>query len=381
MINSIKIYNFKCFKDQTIEFNNLTLLAGLNGMGKSTVLQALLLLRQSYQKELLQNTGLLLNGEFVEIGTAEDALYEDASEEKISFTITLSDKTKAIWFFEYDRERDILKRIDAEVENRIFSHCSLFTDDFHYLHADRIVPRTTFDKSEFLVKEHKQLGIHGEYIAHFLECFGKSTIAHPQLAFPSVQSHTLSLQVEAWLNQISPGTRLDITDYTGMDLINLRYSFTRKEGQTAKYRATNVGFGITYTLPIIVALLSSSPDALVLLENPEAHLHPQGQAKIGELIARAASCGIQVVVETHSDHVLNGIRVAVHQGLLKPEKVNLHFFQRAKEPNKINSEIISPKIDQDGRLDQWPDGFFDEWDKSLDILLAPNTSWENKGKD
>jgi predicted ATPase len=141
----------------------------------------------------------------------------------------------------------------------------------------------------------------------------------------------------------------------------------------AQYRSTNVGFGITYVLPVIVALLSSSPGALVLLENPEAHLHPQGQAKVGELIARAASRGIQVVVETHSDHVLNGILIAVHAGILKPEEVNLHFFQRTNKPDDMSSEIISPKVNRDGRLDQWPDGFFDEWDKSLERLLEPSS--------
>ncbi|MCK5523174.1 MAG: DUF3696 domain-containing protein [Thiomargarita sp.] len=191
------------------------------------------------------------------------------------------------------------------------------------------------------------------------------------MAFPGVKSQTLNLQVEAWLNQISPGIRLNLTDNHRMDLINLQYSFPKQ--RKAQYRATNVGFGITFVLPVIVALLSSSPGALVLLENPEAHLHPQGQAKMGELIARAASCGIQVVVETHSDHVLNGIRIAVHAGLLKPEEVNLHFFQRSNKPDDMGSEIISPKVNRDGRLDQWPDGFFDEWDKSLERLLEPSS--------
>ncbi len=114
--------------------------------------------------------------------------------------------------------------------------------------------------------------------------------------------------------------------------------------------------------------------ALVLLENPEAHLHPRGQAKMGELIARAASCGIQVVVETHSDQVLNGIRLAVHAGILEPQKVQLHFFQPSKKPEDISKPVVSPKIDRNGRIDRWPEGFFDEWDKSLEVLLTPSTA-------
>ena len=90
MIRFIRLENFKCFEKQEIELGALTLLSGLNGMGKSTILQALLLLRQSYQQGLLQKTGLSLNGDLVKIGSAQDALFEDAKEEKIGFEIGMA---------------------------------------------------------------------------------------------------------------------------------------------------------------------------------------------------------------------------------------------------------------------------------------------------
>lgn len=93
--------------------------------------------------------------------------------------------------------------------------------------------------------------------------------------------------MEAWIGEISPGTRIIISSHPEMDLVSLQYSY----GQINHYRPTNTGFGITYMLPIVVALLSSTTDTLILLENPEAHLHPKGQSKIGELLALAASCG------------------------------------------------------------------------------------------
>jgi predicted ATPase len=80
---------------------------------------------------------------------------------------------------------------------------------------------------------------------------------------------------------------------------------------------------------------------------------------------------MQVIVETHSDHVLNGIRLAVHGGQLPPESVALHFFDRNPQRDQTYSEVISPRINRDGRIDQWPEGFFDEWDKSLEALLGP----------
>jgi predicted ATPase len=92
---------------------------------------------------------------------------------------------------------------------------------------------------------------------------------------------------------------------------------------------------------------------------------------MGELLALAASCGVQVVIETHSDHVLNGIRLAVHGGKLNPKDVQLHYFQRKNKKGQAFTDVVSPHIDRNGRIDQWPDGFFDEWDKSLDALLEP----------
>ncbi|WP_338044553.1 AAA family ATPase [Nostoc edaphicum] len=118
-------------------------------------------------------------------------------------------------------------------------------------------------------------------------------------------------------------------------------------------------------------VLASEPDTLILVENPEAHLHPRGQTKMGELLALAASCGVQVVIETHSDHVLNGIRLAVHSGKLEPEDVQLHYFQRQEKQGQIFTEVVSPRIDRNGRIDRWPDGFFDEWEKNLITLLKP----------
>ncbi len=171
------------------------------------------------------------------------------------------------------------------------------------------------------------------------------------------------------MGEISPGTRLRLNAKPDMGLIGLQYFY----GDSNPYRATNVGFGITYTLPIIVAVLASKPGTLILIENPEAHLHPQGQAKIGRLLAIAASCGIQIVIETHSDHVLNGILLAVHSGKVDPEDVQLHFLERklCDRTRQLRTEVLSPRVDRNGRIDFWPNGFFDEWDKSLEALLEP----------
>ncbi len=366
MIHQLHLQNFKRFEDQLLSIGQLTLLSGLNGMGKSSVLQSLLILRQSYQQGLLSKTGLALNGDLVQIGTAQDALFEGALEDKIGFSLTFEDENKANWEFEYDREVDVLNLISLPVASDVYK-ANLFSDDFQYLQAERLGPRTSFQISDFQVRQHRQLGAMGEYTAHFLSVFKDSDIPNPALRHLNGKNLTLRSQVEAWLGEISPGTKIDIVDSPEMDLVRLQYSF----GLSNKYRATNVGFGITYTLPVITAILSARSGALLLIENPEAHLHPRGQARIGHLLAEAAAQGVQIILETHSDHVLNGIRLAVHGGKLQSDAVKLHFFQRRDSPDGTVSEVVSPTMNRRGRIDRWPDGFFDEWDNSLEALLAP----------
>lgn len=293
MIHQLRLQNFKRFEDQSLELDALTLLSGLNGTGKSSVLQSLLLLRQSYQQRLLECTGLALNGDLIHIGTAKDALFEDAKEDEISFTLTFANGIEAKWQFDYNSEADIMGLVSPAVLPEIYQF-SLFNDNFQYLQAERLGPRTSCEMSDFQVRQHHQLGTKGEYVAHFLSIFRDSEIPNSTLNHPQAKSLNLLSQAEAWLGEISPGTRIHIIDSPGMDLVSLQYSF----GLGKEYRATNVGFGITYTLPVITAILAAKPGALLLIENPEAHLHPKGQARIGDLLAQAAANGVQIILET-----------------------------------------------------------------------------------
>ena len=153
-----------------------------------------------------------------------------------------------------------------------------------------------------------------------------------------------------------------------------------RAGHEHEFKPQNVGFGISYVLPVLVALLTSIPEDIVIIENPEAHLHPRGQAEMGNLIARAAAYGVQVFVETHSDHVINGIRVAVKKGIVKPEDVNIAFFERkghdveAEDGTKHKeyyAEVRNIKVDGNGSLSEYPEDFMDEWNNQLMRLMKP----------
>ena len=271
MIKSLRMKNFKCFESETIHCKALTLLSGLNGVGKSSVLQALLLLRQSYQKGSINN--LVLNADLTHLGTAKDILYEFAANEQIGFELSLDNNKSGSWDFRYDKQADVLKlkenNSNTKIDKSVFQ-LSLFKNEFQYLQAERLGPRSSFEISDFRVRQKQQLGTKGEYTAHFLSIFGKELEVSSDLKHKKATSSKLRDQVEAWMSEISPGVRIHLQEYADMDLIDLRYSFKQGKVSSKGYRSTHVGFGITYTLPIITAILSAKPCSLLLLENPEA---------------------------------------------------------------------------------------------------------------
>lgn len=384
MISKIFIQNFKSLENVTIECSNLNVLTGLNGMGKSSVIQSLLLLRQSYERGFLQNEGLTLNGELVMIGTVKDALYEFTSKEEINFSLdfTVDDDTvNKDWFF--IRE---VNDPDSKEEEKKYSRSdfmpfsgkipldidffSLFShNSFKYLNADRWV-KNEYETSDFNVVRNRYLGKHGEYTAHYLNHFG-STPIHKDLLFDDTFINELEIQVCAWLSIISPGTKVTTETINGSDSIKLRYIFEGEKESTSEIKPMNVGFGLTYVLPVLVALLSAKKDDTLIIENPESHIHPKGQSAIGNLIAKVAQLGVQIFVETHSDHIINGILVASKNFEKNSIGIDCNLIRMMHcEKVQFATQIKEIKILAGGKISDQPEDFFDQSDKDLKYLLG-----------
>lgn len=142
MISSLRLINFKPFENQLLEFKPLTLLSGLNSTGKSSVLQSLLLLRQSYLVERLEQY-LTLKGELVDIGTAQDAFCERGKENYIGFEINWENGNKGIWHFEYDLQKQKdnvmkLKNLESVASEGVYTSSLFDIVEFQYLQAERI---------------------------------------------------------------------------------------------------------------------------------------------------------------------------------------------------------------------------------------------------
>ena len=368
MIDGISVRNFKAFQDQTLHLRPLTLLTGLNGSGKSSVLQMLLLLRQSFESGGLITDHLYLNGNYVHLGTAQDIRNESAAEDRIEIGIK-SNQKHLVWKLRFEATSE--RAASAETPKGIDFENGLFGDGFVFLAADRISPQIFYGVPDLESSASRNLGIHGEWTAHFLSVYGEEAIKLKNCAHPGARSFQLRHQVEAWMGEVSPGVQIHLDSQVELDLIGVTFSFVARRDVSRKFRPTNVGFGLTYALPIITAILAAKPGDLIILESPEAHLHPKGQTKLAELLARAVKGGIQILVESHSDHVLNGLRVCIYDRILTPEDVEVLYFRWDNNSEQFGTTVQEIAVDIDGRIAIWPDGFFDEFDKSLEALLRP----------
>ena len=453
MLRRIGLTNFKCFNALDLPCAPLNLLCGLNGMGKSSVIQALLVLRQSFASGELQAGHLVLGGESIDLGAGSDVLFEDAEEEVIRFVLKrdrprqsgesgicpvtgkpagktfagsgTDSKAKSIlnqllagkmdenalggrvadpvafrralsrarkggvnevkkpsrcfdsmvedsWSgtFGYSRAGDQLTAVESErAEKDVlvdWRDVPPFGGHFHYVKAERVGPRKWYPLSEVLARR-GDLGARGEYAWNYLNEHRNDLLPKGDPRRAEASGHSLIDVLDYWLQDVGPGAHLQLEAVPAADTVLAGFTFDRPgDVETRRHRATNVGFGLSYVLPVVLALLAP-PGALCLIENPEAHLHPRGQTKLAELTARAVQAGVQVFVETHSDHFVDGVRIAVRDRLLAPADAALHYFER--RDGRV--AVSSPAIDADGRLSHWPAGFFDQHDENLARLLAP----------
>ena len=332
MIKEITIKGFKSFFDETIRIAPLTVLTGLNSSGKSSIIQAIRILgnvSNGNSNPLLEGHGSIeeLQNQFVKTPFSLEALYDRPN-----------------------GKESIIKYSAEGHGNLTDGYPSLI-----YVSADRFGPQTSIP-----ISSDYKLGERGENVLNCIDHYW-DTLLNPILIHEKSQGETFEFNLGAWLGAISPGVRfkshiLKATD-SSYSLFN-------------DHRAKNVGFGLSYTLPIIVALFLGTieKDTAVLIENPEAHLHPKGQTELARLICLAVESGAQIIVETHSDHLFDGIRIFTkqHKGFAK--KVCLNWFEL--DEDKLTT-VESPELQQDGRLSEWPTGLFDQFGINASELLKP----------
>jgi len=373
MITRISISNFKAFREAEINVNMLNLFTGLNGMGKSSFIQSLLLLRQSDSNIIPEVKGLVLkggDGGIIDLGKGKDVYSIHADSDTIRFEIDEDNYVFLDLAFDYDAESDVLELSKTHTNSyNNPGNSALFSNRFTYLKAERIGPDHNYKANLSAVKQNGFLGYRGENVPLFIALNKTRALKLPSVQHEKASANNLLSNLDAWLNDITPGSHVISTYYNDLDIVKVGYQFDNGKDVTPQFSPVNVGFGFTYTLPILTAVLSAEKGDLLIIENPESHLHPRGQAKLGELFARAANDGVQIIIESHSDHLFNGIRVAVKNKLINNEDVSVFYFERDLRSEEHITEILEPEIEIDGRVKFSPNGFFDEFSKQLSELI------------
>lgn len=376
MLSNLHISGFKCFDTLDLPLGNLTLLAGVNGGGKSSVIQALVLLTQTLEYREWGHR-LLLDGPDLALGSVADVLSQHSGSRDLSFGVTVGSE-RIVWTFRAEDRRALaIDLINVAINGQdmplgdavrwllpaALAENSVAVDTLRrlsWITAERSGPRELLPLKD--ADGHQRVGHRGELAAGLLY-WREADAVEPALCIPDTPQ-TLFHQVRAHMQQIFPGCDLRNSPIDGASAVSLRF---RSDSRADFQRPQNVGFGLTQLFPIVVALLAARKGHVLLIENPEVHLHPGAQQHIGTLAARTAASGVQLLVETHSDHVLNGVRLAVKRQAISAQDVAVHFFGRADGGQSAQPE--SPYMDSDGRLDTWPDGFFDQLDLALSELL------------
>ncbi|WP_437732475.1 AAA family ATPase [Sorangium sp. So ce1335] len=387
MLTSLQLDLFKCFRALRLPLQHFTLLTGLNASGKSTVIQTLTLLHQT-AIDTNWGSSLLLDGSILSLGTLGDVV--DKVNGRRQFSIGLSGVDfGCTWTFESssaDRQdisvplsRLVLTEGPREVFRAEHNPASLLPphpsmaraavasllEGLTYICAERTGPRETYPLYD--LPRHRTVGPQGDRAPGKLYWHEDYEVPE-HLRCKREPAPTLYKQTQAWLADFFPGVSFEVQRVPRANLVTLGI---RTSPDTDHHRPQHVGFGITHVLPILVACLHARRGDIILVENPEVHLHPMGQAKIGLFLSMIASAGIQVIVETHSDHVLNGVRRAVRTSLLPPENVAIHFFQpRSAAEAQGEAQVISPSMDREGNIDHWPQGFFDQFEKDMNYFAG-----------
>jgi len=367
MVEYIILKNFKCFDELQVRLAPLTLITGMNGVGKSTLIQSLLLIRQSFVSRYFQDNYLCLNGDLANLINGEALLYKQAVDESVEIHIEDSENDFIFNVPQIDSDNH-LQRVEICPNDYSKHGLFLFGDDFVYLNAERLAPQMDYKLMNPLEKNYSRMGNkHGDKAVGVLfDAIDKvADLTIPALKAEAVSTLRLGDNVSAWMSYIM-GTKIT-AKVEKVNSEDLRLTYTM--GDVAKenvFSPLNSAFGYSYLLPIVTAVLTAKKNGGVLLENPEAHLHPAAQFRLGVFLAMASEQGIQLVVETHSDHLLNGIRVAAKEKKISSDNVAILYFS-VRDGGHDAQRIV---LNEDGELDRWPQGFFDEWEKALDTLIG-----------
>jgi len=402
-ITKIAVKGFKSIAEEcAIDIRPLTILAGANSSGKSSIMQPLLILKQTLEAPYDPGP-LLIDGPNVQFTEAEQFLSKLTAEKRadhfqiqiktgdsdfaysvetifrkgqseieiVEMTIHVRQATQPSPFKHYT----LYPKMSAEEINALGSQGPM-RSDFKAVKRSRCFLCFESQSSDHLFNVTYNLvetyifdSIHLPGLRGNPERIYKLTSTGPR--YPGTFENYAASIIHKW--QETKDKRLKkvvdalhtlglpqkigskkISD-VGIELQVDRLPSVRT-GKVDMVNIADVGFGVSQVLPVLVALIVAEPGQLVYIEQPELHLHPRAQVALARVLADAAKRGVRVVAETHSSLLLLGVQTLVAEGDLSPELVKLHWFTRREDEI---TEVNSVDLDEAGAYGDWPVDFDD----------------------
>jgi len=353
MLEALHIHGFKCFDTVEISLRRMNIFLGTNSSGKSSAIQAFLLLCNNAVK----NSSSPLNGMWLRLGTFDECRNHRLTARTFRVGAVCGKEIFKAEFCSVDDDSNDVAVTFIDDSSTIQNLLSLDKRHVYYLPANRIGPEDSylknFDQVNFL-------GNRAEFIVDFLYKNRKLEVAPALIA--DTASVTLEYQVNYWLERLF-GIKNTIRDIGLSNSLSVEFSL----GNGKPVRPYHIGSGVSFATGVLVSCLSAKLDDIVVIENPEIHLHPKAQSNLTEFLCFAANAGIQVILETHSDHVFNGIRKAIVKKEFVNTDVAVHFFHLDENALSKNTVI---GLNEHGRVMTHCKGLFDQFDDDLDQILG-----------
>lgn len=370
MIKEVHVTGLKSIKDLTVNCSKLNLLVGTNSSGKSTFLQALLVWKQKS-----------LNGKYISIGDFREVRNYNMTNETIRIEVKDTEYKKEAWieFIECDNNDnyDLNSSDDLSVTEMMDLHnfesqesYYLLDENFHYLSCHRLGALDIYAKN---MLDNSDFGIDGEYALSYLLKNESQKVNKKLIIENEKNTDSLLSQVNYWLDYIVK-TTLSISDIKKTNYLQVKYNNNPINANSdALYcRPVNIGSGISYLISIIITCLGAEKGSVIIIENPEIHLHPKAQSKLCEFLCFVSKAGQQVFIETHSDHIFNGLRVGVANKKVSSEDISVNFFAMNEnyetQCNPIEFKEYGKIIGNNNEMDI--NDLFDQFEIDLDRMLG-----------
>lgn len=358
MLEKLKIFNYKCFADAEIDFAPLTIVTGTNSSGKSSVLQSILLsayyiapIDEFETRHRISELSNVLRR--YSVTNFREVVNRYSTEKIIKFNLLFSGKESA----EVEITDDHKGR--SNFKNKKSSNLT-YEKNLFYLSANR-----TGQDEIATINSSLKIGHNGDCAIGTFDS-EKDNPIHSDLIFDSKSiTTTLKHNLAFWLSRITDYSISFQTERISTTLVRPLFIVEDLGDKSPNL----VGAGNSYLVTLLIMCLLANPGDMLLIENPEIHLHPSAQSKTGEFLAFIASKGVQLIVETHSEHLINRIRYEVYdsQSSLVAKQVIIHYKPKA------NENFISIFLNESGQFVNlennrvnFPHGYFDA---TLDKLL------------